>query len=134
MVTKKQCSIKWLYLTQKLLVVSLTRKIKTSISRLMMVMSFYISQFIIIRHIYINYTIDDSEETTVKTFDDTMSGWFKFVQTEDGSVPAVIHQNAEDSDALNFKKSIVAAFQANFKGTSRKVEADPQSIHVAEYT
>ena len=63
-----------------------------------------------------------------------MSGWFKFVQTEDGSVPAVIHQNAEDSDALNFKKSIVAAFQANFKGTKKKVEADLQSTHVAEYT
>ena len=63
-----------------------------------------------------------------------MSGWLKFVQTEDGSVPAVFHQNEEDRDVLNFKKSIVAAFQANFKGTSRKIEADPQSIHVAKYT
>ena len=60
-----------------------------------------------------------------------MSGWFKFVQTEDGSVPAVFHNNGDDSGIINF---ISAAFQANFKGTSRKVEADPQSLHVAEYT
>ena len=63
-----------------------------------------------------------------------MSGWFKFVQTEDGSVPAVFHNNGDDPTALNFKKAISAAFQANFKGTSRKIEADPQSLHVAEYT
>ena len=63
-----------------------------------------------------------------------MSGWFKFVQTEDGSVPAVFHDSAEDSDSINFKKGISAAFQANFKRTSRKIEADPQSLHVSEYT
>ena len=28
----------------------------------------------------------------VQTFDDMMSGWFKFVQTEDGSVPAIFHK------------------------------------------
>ena len=56
------------------------------------------------------------------------------MQIDDGSIPAVFHDNSEDSDALNFKKAIVAAFQANFKGTSKKIEADPQSLHVAEYT
>ena len=83
--------------------------------------------------------IDDDDaleerDTIVKSFDDLMTGWLKFVQTDDGSIPAVFHDNSEDSDALNFKKAIVAAFQANFKGTSNKVEADPQSLHVAEYT
>ena len=63
-----------------------------------------------------------------------MSGWFKFVQTEDGSVPAVFHNNEDDLASINFKRSISAAFQANFKGTSQKVEADPQSLHVAKYT
>ena len=94
----------------------------------------YIPQFVRNILYIIIPTIDNRTETTVNTFDDMMSGWFKFVQTEDGSVPAVIHPNAEDSDALNFKKSIVSAFQANFKGTKKKVEADPQSTHVAEYT
>ena len=63
-----------------------------------------------------------------------MSGWFKYVQTEDGSIPAIFHAKGEDVAALNFKKGLTAAFQANFKGTSSKVEADPQSIHVAKYT
>lgn len=63
-----------------------------------------------------------------------MAQWFKFVQTEDGSIPAVFHPNSEDANSINFKKAITAAFQANFKGTSSKVEADPQSVHVAEYT
>ena len=73
-------------------------------------------------------------ETNVKSFDDTVKGWFKFVQTEDGSVPAVYHANDEDSDIVNFKKAIAAAFQANFKGTESKVESDPQSLHLARYT
>ena len=60
---------------------------------------------------------EEGSETVVQTFDDMMSGWFKFVQTEDGSVPAVFHNNGDDSDSVNFKKAISAAFQANFKGT-----------------
>jgi hypothetical protein len=76
---------------------------------------------------------EEGSERVVQNFDDMMSGWFKFVQTEDGSVPAVFHNNGDDSGIINFKKAISAAFQANFKGTSRKVEADPQSLHVAEY-
>ena len=63
-----------------------------------------------------------------------MSGWFKFVQIADGSIPAVFHDKADDIVSTNFKKTVAAAFQANFMGTKRKVEADPQSIHVSEYT
>ena len=87
-------------------------------------------------NMYINFIGDSEEdhETVIRTFDDMMSGWFKFVQTEDGSVPAVFHNNGDDSGIINFKKAISAAFQANFKGTSRKIETDPQSLHVAEYT
>ena len=77
---------------------------------------------------------DETTETVVKTFDDLVSGWFKFLQTEDGSVPVIYHAREESSDILNLKKSITAAFQANFKGTSTKMEADPQSRHVAVYT
>ena len=63
-----------------------------------------------------------------------MKGWFKFVQTEDGSVPAVYHAREEEQEVLNIKKAIAKAFQANFKGTATKVESDPQSLHVSEYT
>ena len=78
---------------------------------------------------------DTEEEDRVSlTFHDLLEGWFKFVQTEDGSIPAVFHSNSEDPEAVNFKKTITSAFQANFKGTDTKVEADSQSLHVAEYT
>ncbi len=79
-------------------------------------------------------TDDDDVDTPVRTFDDLVSGWFKFVQTEDGSIPSVYHAREESSETVNFKKSISAAFQANFEGTNAKVEADPQSLHVAKYT
>lgn len=83
-------------------------------------------------HFYTD-TDEDAEEKVVKSFDDLVSGWFKFVQTEDGAVPAVYHDSAEDIDAVNFKKQIAAAFQANFKGAGKRLEADPQSLHVTEY-
>ena len=62
-----------------------------------------------------------------------LSGWFQFVQIEDGSVPAVFHSREENAEILNIKKAIAAAFQANFEGTQAKMEADPQSVHLAEY-
>ena len=73
-------------------------------------------------------------DKTLSAFSDRMKGWFKFVQTEDGSVPAVQHSREEDSEIVNIKKAIVSAFQANFLGTTVKEEADPQSAHKAEYT
>lgn len=65
--------------------------------------------------------------------DHVLSGWFCFVQTDDGKVVAVHHASTELDDAINFKKSIAAAFQANFKGTEQEEEADPQSNHIAHY-
>ena len=73
------------------------------------------------------------ERTPVQSIDNLVSGWFKFLQTEDGSISAVYHSREEKSNIVNFKKTITAAFQANFKKTKTKVEADPQSVHVAEY-
>ena len=35
----------------------------------------------------------------------------------------------DDLQAINLKKSIAAAFQANFKGTEEEEEIDPQSTH-----
>ena len=69
----------------------------------------------------------------VQSIDNDVSGWFKFLQTDDGSIGSVFHSREEKSNIVNFKKTIAAAFQANFKKTRTKVEADPQSVHVAEY-
>ena len=63
-----------------------------------------------------------------------MTGWFQFVQTEDGSIPVTLFSREEDQQVINIKKAIVSAFQANFGGTRMKEEADPQSLHMAEYT
>ena len=63
-----------------------------------------------------------------------LQGWFHFIQTEDGSIVDVRYSREEDSEVINTKKAIVSAFQANFKGTKVKEEADPQSLHKAHYT
>ena len=55
------------------------------------------------------------------------------MQTRDGKIVAVHHASDEISDAVDFKKSIAAAFQANFKGTEQEEEDDPQSDHIAHY-
>ena len=65
--------------------------------------------------------------------DQLLSGWFCFVQSNDGKVIAVHHATNESDNAVNVKKSIAAAFQANFKGTSEEEESDLQSDHIAHY-
>ena len=62
-----------------------------------------------------------------------LAGWFCFVQTDEGKVSSVFHESTENSEAVNLKKSIVAAFQANFKGTEEEEEIDPQSKHISHY-
>ena len=63
-----------------------------------------------------------------------LGGLFCFVQTEDGKVVAAQHAATGENDyAINLKKSIAAAFQANFKGTGEEEEIDPQSDHISHY-
>ena len=68
-----------------------------------------------------------------KPLKNLLSGWFCFIQQDDGKVVAVQHATNESDDAINFKKAIVAAFQANFKGTTDEEETDTQSSHHAHY-
>ena len=65
--------------------------------------------------------------------DKLMSQWFCFVQTEDGKIVAVQHPSKENTEVVNFKKNIAAAFQANFKGTADEVEEDTMSLHHSHY-
>ena len=55
------------------------------------------------------------------------------MQASDGKIVAVHHAVDETDDAVDFKKSVAAAFQANFKGTEQEEEDDPQSDHIAHY-
>ena len=58
---------------------------------------------------------------------------FHFIQLEDGTIPVTYFPKEDAHQVVNVKKAIVSAFQANFKGTKTKQEADPQSLHNAEY-
>lgn len=55
------------------------------------------------------------------------------MQTDDGKVASVQHASDEKESAVDLKKSIAAAFQANFRGTEEEIESDPQSDHIAHY-
>ena len=46
---------------------------------------------------------------------------------------AIYHSKEDHPSAVNLKKSIAAAFQANFKETDTEEEVDPQSIHTSHY-
>ena len=56
------------------------------------------------------------------------------MQGEEGKVLSVYHNPSEKTEIANYKKGIVAAFQANFKNTEVEVEEDTQSKHYAHYT
>jgi hypothetical protein len=59
--------------------------------------------------------------------------WFCFVQSSNGKIPAVYHPVSEPDHVTSLKKSIAAAFQANFEGTEEEEEIDPQSQHRSHY-
>jgi hypothetical protein len=63
-----------------------------------------------------------------------LGNWFCFVQSSDGKIPAVYHPESEPDHVISIKKSIAAAFQANFEGTDEVEEIDPQSRHKSHYT
>lgn len=62
-----------------------------------------------------------------------LSRWFCFVQTGEGKVVTTEYPEGDWPDAVNLKKSIAAAFQANFKGTPTQQEEDTMSRHTAMY-
>ena len=45
----------------------------------------------------------------------------------------VWHPLNENQSVINFKKAIVAGFQANFEGTEEEGETDPESVHMSHY-
>ena len=80
--------------------------------------------------------MDDAEEAQTQKNGDLaslLSESIYFVQTADGKIPSISYTREENPEMINAKKAIVAAFQANFKGTKVREEADPQSLHKSEY-
>ena len=81
----------------------------------------------------VTYTVYSTYRGLEDFAEQNLAGWFCFVQTAEGKVSSVYHESTENSEAVNLKKSIVAAFQANFKGTEKEEEVDPQSKHISHY-
>ena len=61
------------------------------------------------------------------------SGQFCFVQAENGRVVEIFYEMDSNPEGVNLKKTIAAAFQANFQNQEEEEEEDPQSLHVAHY-
>ena len=55
------------------------------------------------------------------------------MQTENGRVVEISYEEGSHPEGVNIKKSIAAAFQANFQNQEEEEEEDPQSVHVAHY-
>ena len=65
---------------------------------------------------------------------DALSGHFCFLkETESGKIPEVHYLKNEKLEVVNIKRSIVSAFQANFKHTTIEYETDAQSHHQSHY-
>ena len=75
-------------------------------------------------------TCSDDE---TRTYGIGMSKWFCFAQSTTGKILGVFHPKNEDNEIINFKKTIAAAFQANFKGTAEEDEGDSQTFHHSHY-
>ena len=60
------------------------------------------------------------------------SGQFCFVQVVNGCVVEISYEEGSHPEGVNLKKSIAAAFQANFQNQEEQKE-DPQSVHIAHY-
>ena len=65
--------------------------------------------------------------------DKLFSGQFCFIQVENGCVVEISYEEDSHPEGVNLKKSIAAAFQANFQNQEEEEEEDPQSVHVAHY-
>lgn len=73
------------------------------------------------------------QKPPVSPEDKMMEGEFCFTQTEEGKIVEVTYPDGESSEAINFKKGIVAAFQTNFKETAQQEEEDTTSLHRSLY-
>ena len=74
-----------------------------------------------------------SQEQRQALMTQLFSGQFCFVQAENGRVVEISYEEDSHPEGVNLKKSIAAAFQANFQNQEEEEEEDPQSLHVAHY-
>ena len=64
---------------------------------------------------------------------DKLKGEFCYVQTRNGKIVSIHYSLTEDDEAINIKRGIAGAFQANFDKQKEVEELDPSSSHVSHY-
>ena len=79
-----------------------------------------------------NYTAND-QNTMAALLHNKLKGEFCYVQTENGKIVSIHYSPTEDEDAINVKRGITGAFQANFDNQKEVVESDPGSSHISHY-
>ena len=55
------------------------------------------------------------------------------MQTQNGKIVSIHYSPDEDKEAVNVKRGIASAFQANFDDQEEVEELDPGSSHVSHY-
>lgn len=64
---------------------------------------------------------------------DKLKGEFCYVQTRSGKIVSIHYSTTEDEEAINVKRGITGAFQANFDNQGEVEELDPGSSHISHY-
>ena len=60
-------------------------------------------------------------------------GEFCYVQTRNGKIVSIHYDSTENEEAVNIKRGIAGAFQANFYNEKEVEESDPGSTHISHY-
>ena len=64
---------------------------------------------------------------------DKLKGEFCYVQTRSGKIVSIHYSPTADEEAINVKRGITGAFQANFDNQEEVEELDPGSSHISHY-
>ena len=64
---------------------------------------------------------------------DKLKGEFCYVQTRNGRIVSIHYSPTDDEEAINVKRGIAGAFQANFDKQEEVEELDPSSSHFSHY-
>ena len=80
----------------------------------------------------IHYTANGHDEMSA-ILKNKLKGEFCYVQTNDGRIVSIHHSPTESEGAINVKRGIAGAFQANFDNQEEVEESDPGSTHVSHY-
>ena len=64
---------------------------------------------------------------------DKLKGEFCYVQMQTGRIVSIHYSPNENKEAVNIKRGIAGAFQANFDNQAEVEELDPSSSHISHY-